>query len=84
MNKEKELNIKWELAREVIHLAYDYCGNQPTQWDYISNLTKEDLDSLADYCALQKYTKAPNIENALSWNEINQLIALELNYRNND
>lgn len=84
MNKEKELNIKWELAREVIHLAYDYSAGQPTQWDYISNLTEEDLESLSDYCTLQKYTKTPNIENALSWNEINQLIALELNYRNND
>ena len=84
MNKEKELNIKWELAREVIHLAYDYSAGQPTQWDYISNLTEEDLESLSDYCTLQKYTKTPNIENALSWNEINQLIALELKYRNND
>lgn len=80
----KEINIKWEIVREVIHLAYDYSADQPTQWDYISNLNEEDLESLSDYCSLQKYTRAPNIENALSWNEINQLITLELKYRNND
>jgi hypothetical protein len=84
MNKEKELNIKWELAREVIHLAYDYSAGQPTQWDYISNLTDEDLESLKDYCDLQKYTRLKNIENNLDWNEINQLITMELNFRNND
>lgn len=80
----KEININWDIVREVIHLAYDYSAGQPTQWDYISNLTDEDLESLKDYCDLQKYTKLPNIENKLKWHEVKQLIDLEIKYRHNN
>jgi len=77
-----EFSIQWEIVREAIHLAYDYnINNCPTQWDYISNLTTEDLNFLLDFYRLQKYTKRINTETTLSWQELQKLIELELNYR---
>lgn len=79
---QEEQTIKWYIAREVIHLAYDYNNsNEATQWDFISNIEDKDLIELYYYCALQKYTKTPMIEYKLSWNQINQLIKLECEYR---
>lgn len=78
-----EFSVKWVIAREVIHLAYDYNNGGPTQWDYISNLDSEDLDSLLDFYELQKYTKKVNTENALNWHEVKQLVKSEIKYREN-
>lgn len=77
------LKAKWVLVREVIHLAYDYQQNSATQWDYISKLELDDLNSLLDYYKLQKYTKKINIENSLKWIELIQIIQLEIKYREN-
>lgn len=80
---QEEQTIKWSLAREIIHLGYEYNNvNEPTQWDFLSNINNEDLIELHYYCALQKYTKDPTTECNLSWNQINQLIKLECDYRN--
>lgn len=80
---EKNLRINWETAREFIHLGYEYNEqNEPTQWDFISQITNEDLLELRAYCSLQKYTKLPIKDYNSAWNTVNQLIDLEHNYRN--
>lgn len=82
MIEKENQYIKWSLAREVIHIAYDYNKkNEPNQWDFISNIEDEDLIELYYYFALQKYTKNPMIEYNISWNNLNQLIKLEINHR---
>jgi hypothetical protein len=81
MEKDNQV-IKWSLARQAIHIAYDYDNeNEPNQWDFISNIKDEDLIELHYYFSLQKYTKAPMIEYNISWNNLNELIKLEANHR---
>lgn len=83
MKEKEDYSIKWSIARETIHLGYDYDNyNEPTQWDFISQISDEYLNDLYYYCALQKYTKNPISEyQNLSWNDLSELIKIECNYR---
>lgn len=79
---KEDLKIKWEIAREVIHLGYEYNKQyEATQWDFISQIENEDLIELYYYCSLQKYTKNQMKDYNLSWNNMHQLIKLECDYR---
>jgi hypothetical protein len=83
MKDKEDFNIKWDIARQVIHLGYEYDDNkEPTQWDFIFDIEDEDLIEFYYYCALQKYTKCPLKDyQDLTWNKLNQLIKLECDYR---
>lgn len=79
--KNEKLGVKWIIAREVIHLGYDYTDGEPTQWDFISGIGDKELEELYYFYALQKYTGITLKEINLTGNELCQLVMNELKYR---
>jgi len=77
----KHYNVPWNVVRDVIHLGYDYVLEEPSQFDFISQIPDEDLEELKIYTELQRHYKVDYEEGPSDWTDIMKLIALEITFR---
>ena len=77
----KHYNVPWNVVRDVIHLGYDYSHGDPQQFDFISQISHDDLQDLVSYASLQKYHEDVYPHGPSDWDEILRLLFIELEYR---
>lgn len=77
----RDIQIPWSVAREGIHLGYEYIQNEPHQFDYICNLDDDDLVLLESHVLLQRHYNIDTPKGELDWSTIYKLILIEKSYR---
>lgn len=74
-------NVPWSAVRDLIHLGYDYIDSQPSQFDFMSEISDEDLSDLLDYASLLRHYDEDYKESNSDWGTIIKLICVEQDYR---
>lgn len=77
----RDIQVPWSVVREGIHLAYEYIQGEPHQFDYICNLSDDDLLLLESHVLLQRHYEIDAPKGDLDWSTIYKLILIEQDYR---
>lgn len=73
--------IPWNVVRNVAHLGYDYVLDEPSQFDFISEIPDDELEELLTYATLQRHEDYEYEEGPSEWTDIIKLIRIELDFR---
>lgn len=77
----RHFNIPWNVARKVIHIGYDYIAEEPSQFDFISEIDSNDLGELYAHAILRRHYGEELIDAPCDWSDLIKLIMVELEYR---
>lgn len=77
----KHFNVPWDVARKVIHIGYDYIAEEPSQFDFIFQITTDDLRTLYNHAILRRHYGEKLIDAPCEWSDLIKLIMVELDYR---
>lgn len=74
-------NVPWGVVRNAIHLGYDYIEEEPSQFDFISQIPTVDLKQLYNHAILRRHYENELIDALYDWSDLIKFIMIELNYR---
>jgi len=76
-----EINVPWSVVRRGIHLPYDYIEGEPQQFDFLYNISDDDLALLERHCLVQRHYDLDPTEGELDWSDVYKFVLVEREYR---
>jgi hypothetical protein len=77
----RHFNVPWSAVRKFIHIGYDYVQEEPSQYDFISQIPSSDLKELYNHAILRRHYGDEFIDAPYDWSELIKLLMTELEYR---